>query len=178
MVGGSPPGHGEGQPPASSPPPQLLQLVSRTRPWLPIAVVVTGGVAAAALVVALTRPTSSHTSVDSTTPTHTTTEIATAQQRLCETYKIAARAVRVDTNGSDKAFARTALTNSAVLLYNVSNDPTLDEQHRSAAQALGTAYLTDTAKSSEGAASEAEFQQAVADVNAKDAAMKKVCGGG
>jgi hypothetical protein len=91
---------------------------------------------------------------------------------------LAARAVRVDTNGNDKAFARIALTNSAVLLYNASNDPLLDEQHRSAAQALALAYLTDTAKSSEGAATEAEFQSTVADVNAKDAAMKQVCGGG
>ncbi|OBJ11426.1 hypothetical protein A5624_13875 [Mycobacterium sp. 1482292.6] len=64
------------------------------------------------------------------------------------------------------------------MLLNASNDPALDEQHRSAAQALSTAYLTDTAKSSEGAATETEFHGAVADVNAKDAAMKKVCGGG
>ncbi|OBB93334.1 hypothetical protein [Mycobacterium sp. 852002-40037_SCH5390672] len=182
MVGDLPSGHGEGlsaQPAAGSwPPPHFPQLVSRPRPWLAIAVVVTAAVAVAALVVALMRPTSPHTSVHSAAPTHTTSELATAQQRLCETYKLAARAVQVDTNGSDKAFARIALTNSAILLFSVSNDPALDEQHRSAAQALATAYLTDTAKSSEGAATEAEFQEAVADVNAKDAAMKKVCGGG
>lgn len=183
MVGDLPSGHREGQaaqPPAGSwPPPHFPQSVSRPRPWLAIAVVITAAVAVAALVVALMRPTASHSSeATAAAPTHTPAEAAAAQQRLCETYKLAARAVQVDTNGSDKAFARIALTNSASLLFNVSNDPALDEQHRSAAQALATAYLTDTAKSSEGAATEAEFQEAVADVNAKDAAMKKVCGGG
>lgn len=182
MVEGVPSGFSEGpsaQPPAGSwPPPNLGQPASRQRPWMAIAVAVTGAVAAVALSIALTRPAPSHPAVATATPTRTSTEIAMAQQRLCETYKLAARAVQVDTNGSNKAFARIAPTNSAVLLYNASNDPALDEQHRSAAPALATAYLTDTAKSSEGAATEAEFQDAVADVNAKDAAMKKVCGGG
>ncbi|GFG98531.1 hypothetical protein [Mycobacterium timonense] len=105
-------------------------------------------------------------------------ETATAQQRLCGAYELAARAVQVDTNGSEKAFARIALTNSATLLHNASDDPALDEQHRGAARALATAYLTDAAKSSEGVATDSEFQAAVADVNAKDAAMKQVCGVG
>lgn len=182
MVGDLPLGHGEGPsgpPPAGGwPPPHFPQPVSRPRPWLAIAVVVTAAVAIAALVVALMRPMAPHTSATTAAPTHTPAETAAAQQRLCEAYGLAARAVQVDTNGSDKAFARIALTNSASLLFNASNDPALDEQHRSAAQALATAYLTDTAKSSEGAATEAEFQEVVADVNAKDAAMKKVCGGG
>ncbi|MCK8646800.1 hypothetical protein [Mycobacterium colombiense] len=183
MAGDLPSGHGDRPsvpPPTGSwPLPPLPNPASRPRPWLAIAVAVTAAVAVAALVVALTRPAASNPSATTTTPpSHTPAETAAAQQRLCETYKLAARAVQVDTNGSDKAFARIALTNSASLLFNVSNDPALDEQHRSAAQALATAYLTDTAKSSEGAATEAEFQEAVADVNAKDAAMKKVCGGG
>lgn len=185
MVGDLPSGHREGQaaqPAAGSwPPPHFPQPVSRPRPWLAIALVATAAVAVAALVVALMRPSLSHSSATTTAataPTHTPAETAAAQQRLCDTYKLAARAVQVDTNGSDKAFARIALTNSALLLVNVSNDPALDEQHRGAAQALATAYLTDTAKSSDGVATESEFQEAVADVNAKDAAMKKVCGGG
>lgn len=181
MVGDPPSDHGgaPSAPPPAGRPAYFQQPAARPRPWLVIAVVATAAVAVAALVVALVRPTASHSSATTTTaPTHTPAETAAAQKRLCETYKVAARAVQVDTNGSDKAFARIALTNSAVLLYNVSDDPALDEQHRSAAQALATAYLTDTAKSSEGAATEAEFQEAVADVNTKDAAMKKVCGGG
>lgn len=159
-------------------PPYLTHPASRPRPWMAIAVAVTAAVAVAALIIALTRPASSRTLVNTAPPTRTATEVATAQPRLCATYKLAAWAVQVDTNGSDKAFARIALTNSAALLYNASNDLALDEQHRNAAQALATAYLTDTSKSSEGAATEAEFQEAVTDVNAKDAAAKKVCGGG
>lgn len=168
------------QPPAgNSPPDPVGQTATGSYPWLAIAVAATAAIAVAALVVALTRSAHPNSSLTTTTvPTHTATETATAQQRLCDTYKLVARAVQVDTNGSDKAFARIALTNSAVLLYSASNDPALDEQHRSAAQALATTYLTDTAKSSEGVASDSEFQDAVADVNAKDAAMKKVCGVG
>lgn len=178
-----PAGYGERptvpQPGGNWPPPHLGQPASRPRPLLAVAVAVTAAIAVAALIVALTRSTDSHSSTTTTTaPTHAASETATAQQRLCDTYKLAARAVQVDTNGSDKAFARIALTNSAMLLYNASNDPALDEQHRSAAQALAAAYLTDTAKSSEGVATDSEFQDAVADVNAKDAAMKKVCGVG
>jgi hypothetical protein len=142
-------------------------------------VALTAGLAVAALVISLTRPTSQAVVSTSTpTPTPSATDIGVAQQRLCDTYKLAARAVQVDTNGNDKAFARIALTNSAVMLYDASNDPALDEQHRSAARALARAYLVDTAKSSEGTATEAEFRDAVPDVNAKDAEMKKVCGGG
>lgn len=182
MAGDLPSGFGERPtaPPAGNwLPPHVGQPTVRLHPWLTSVVAATVAVAMAALVVALARPTDSHSSGTTTTaPTHTPAEIEAAQQRLCETYKLAARAVQVDTNASDKAFARIALTNSAVLLYKASNDTALDDQHRSAAQALATAYLTDAAKSSEGVATDSEFQDAVADVNAKDAAMKKVCGVG
>ncbi|ETB23951.1 hypothetical protein O971_25005 [Mycobacterium avium subsp. hominissuis 10-4249] len=185
MVGDLPSGLGGGpsaRPSAGNwPPPYPGQPVPRPRPWLAIAVALTAGLAVAALVISLTRPTSQavvSTSTPTPTPTPSATDIGVAQQRLCDTYKLAARAVQVDTNGNDKAFARIALTNSAGMLYDASNDPALDEQHRSAARALARAYLVDTAKSSEGTATEAEFRDAVADVNAKDAEMKKVCGGG
>lgn len=183
MEGDAPSGFGQGpaaqRPAGNGPPHPVEQHATRSRPWLAIAVVATAATAVAALIVALTRSAhpNSSTSIP-TEPTHTATETAVASQRLCDTYKLAARAVQVDTNGSDKAFARTALTNSAILLYNATNDPALDEQHRGAAGALVTAYLTDTAKSSEGVAPDSEFQDAVADVNAEDAAMKKVCGVG
>ncbi|MDM4139591.1 MULTISPECIES: hypothetical protein [Mycobacterium] len=153
------------------------RLAPRPSRWQAIAISVIAAVAVGALIIALTRSTSSQHPANSATATHTTAESLAAQQRLCETYNVAARSVQVDTNGSDKAFARIALTNSAVLLFTASNDPALDEQHRNAAQALATAYLMDTAKSSEGAATEAEFQVAVAEVNTKDAAMKRACGG-
>jgi hypothetical protein len=181
MAGGPPLGHGEGSsfqlPAGQWTAPHPTVRASRSRPWLAIAVAVTAVVAVAALVVALMRPMAARPSTP-TAPTYTPAETAAAQQHLCDTYKLAARAVQVDTNGNDKAFARIALTNAAVMLGNAAADPALDSEHRSAARALATAYLTDTAKSSEGAATEAEFRAAVDDVNAKDALMKRVCGGG
>lgn len=183
MTGEHAPGFGDeplARPPAGPWPASFIgPAARRARPWLAIAVALTAAVAVAALVVALTRtfPATTAPAVPAA-PAFTAAQTTLAQQRLCDAYKLAARAVQVDTNGSDKAFARIALTNSAVLLYNASEDPALDGDHRSAAQALATAYLTDTAKSSEGAATEGEFRAAVDDVNAKDLAMKRVCGGG
>lgn len=181
MVNQPPWGHSAGpsQPPAGNWSPDYSgPPAPRSLPWQAIALAATAAIAIAALIVALVRPTDSHPSVNTSTPTYTAAEIAAAQQQLCDTYKLAARAVQVDTNGNDKAFARIALTNSAVMLSNAAADPALDAEHRNAARALATAYLADTAKSSEGAATEAEFRAAVDDVNAKDAVMKRVCGGG
>lgn len=183
MVGEPPAEHGERPPfppPAGNwPPPNLGQPARRPRPWLAIAVAATAAVAVASLVVALTRPTDSHSSATTiTAPSHTTAEIATAQQQLCGTYNLAAHAVQVDTNGSDKALARTATTNAAVMLENAAANPALDAQHRDAARALATAYLTATAKATNGVAADDEWQAALGDVIAKDAVMKKVCGGG
>jgi len=57
-------------------------------------------------------------------------------------------------------------------------NPALDANLRDTARALESAYLTVTAKSSYGVATDAEFQAALDNVIAKDAAMKKACGGG
>lgn len=181
MAGDQPSGVNEGstthphtgqRPPAYPPQPTNH---SRTWPALVLAAIATV-VAVAALIVALMQPSSSTSS--GATTTHTATETAAAQQRLCETYKLAAQAVQVDTNGSDKALARTATTNAAVMLENAAADPAIDAQHHDAAQALATAYLTATAKASNGVVADAEWQAALDDVVAKDAAMKKLCNGG
>ncbi|MCV7122838.1 hypothetical protein H7H53_06840, partial [Mycobacterium lacus] len=63
-------------------------------------------VAVAALIVALINSTSPAPSAATTTPTYTAAEIAAAQRQLCDTYKLVARAVGVDTNGNNPAFAR------------------------------------------------------------------------
>lgn len=184
MVGDPPLSFGQGppaQPPMANWPPQHVgQPTKRSRPWLAMAVAVVAAVALAALIVALTRGPISHPSVTTTTPvpTYTHARTETAQQQLCDTYKLVARAVQVDTNGSDKALARIATTNAAVMLENASADPALDAQHRDAARALATAYLTTTAKATTGVAADAEWQAALDDVIAKDAVMKQVCGGG
>ncbi|KBA66779.1 membrane protein [Mycobacterium tuberculosis M1560] len=133
-------------------------------------------VAVAALIVALTNARPAATPATPSVPTYTAAETAAAQRQLCDTYKLVARAVPVDTNGSDKAFARIALTNAAAMLDSVETDPALDGRHRDAARALAAAYRTTIVMASGG--TQAEWQAALGDVNAKEAAMKQVCGGG
>jgi hypothetical protein len=160
-------------------PAQATQTAPRLRTWPAVALAaIAFVVAVAALIVALTNSTRTAAPPQTTVPTYTAAETAAAQKQLCDTYKLAARAVQVDTNGTDRAFARIALTNAAVMLQNAGSDPALDAKHRDAARALANAYLADTAKSSNDTASDTEFRAAVDDVNAKDAVMKKVCGGG
>lgn len=183
MVGEPPAGHGERPtfppPPGNWPPPNLGQPARRPRPWLAIAVAATAPVAVAALVLALTRPTTSHSSESTTTsPGPTPAETAAAQQQLCDTYKLVARAVEVDTSGNDRALARIADTNGALLLSMAADNPALDSNHRDAARALATAYGTVTAKGNNVVSSDDDYRAALNDVIAKDAAMKKVCGGG
>jgi hypothetical protein len=110
-------------------------------------------------------------------PTYTSAETATAQQQLCDTYKLVARAVEVDTSGTDRALARIADTNGALLLTRAVNNPALDANHRDAARALARAYGTVTAKGNTVVASDADYRAALDEVIAKDAVMKKVCGG-
>ncbi|WP_244185655.1 hypothetical protein [Mycobacterium marseillense] len=144
-----------------------------------IAVTVTAAVAVAALVVTLTRPTRSGSPVTATTPpTYSSAKITVAQQKLCDTYKLAARSVQVDTAGTDKALARIATTNGAQMLDMGARNPALDANLRDVARVLETACLTVTAKSSYGVATGAEFQAVLDDAIAKDAAMKKARGGG
>jgi hypothetical protein len=48
-------------------------------------------------------------------------------------------AVRVDTAGTDKALARIATTNGAIMLEMAAANPALDTNHRDAAHALAMA---------------------------------------
>lgn len=182
MAGNVPSGHGEGQPlqpPGGSwPPPYLTSSVSRPRPWLAVAVALTGVVAVAALVVALTRPTASRPAPAVTAPTHSPSEVSAAGRQLCDTYKLAARAVDIDTAGQDRALARIATTNGAVMLDNAAANPALDAKPRDAARALAAAYGTLTAMGSNVVATDAQYQSALDDITAKDAVMKSVCANG
>jgi hypothetical protein len=132
--------------------------------------------AVAALIVALTHSTHAASPAATTAPTYTAAETAAAQRQLCDTYTLAARAVQVETNGSDKALARIALTNAAAMLDIAAANPALDVTHRDAARALANAYRTTTALASGG--TDAQWQASLDDGNSKDAVMKKVCGGG
>jgi hypothetical protein len=156
---------------------QGTQPPPRARTWPAVALAAIAlVVAVAALIVALTNSTRTASPPTTTVPTHSAAETGAAQRQLCDTYALAARAVQVETNGSDKALARVALTNAAAILDNAAADLALDPTHRDAARALANAFRTTTALASGG--TDAQWQASLDDGNAKDAVMKKVCGGG
>lgn len=110
--------------------------IPRTRSWPAIVVAaIAAVVAVAALIVALTNARPAATPATTSVPTYTAAQTAAAQRQLCDTYKLVAHAVPVDTNGSDKALARITLTNAAAILDNAAADPALDAKHRDAARA-------------------------------------------
>lgn len=160
--------HANSAPPAPS---------SSSRMWPAIVLSAVASILAiAALAVSLTRS----PSPAAATAAHSFSgaETATAQRQLCDTYKLAARAVEVDTGGSDRALARVATTNGAVMLDNAVANPALNAKYREAARALAGAYGTLTAMSSNAVATDAQYQAALDDITAKDAVMKSMCADG
>lgn len=155
----------------------------RTWPLVALAIIAIVGVVlgAAALVVALTRPGNAGSAAAPTTtasPTYTAEEIAAAHQKLCEVYKLAARSVQIETNGSNPALASAAAVNGALMLEQAVNaGPALNGPDRDAALALAQAYTNTNALGSYLHAEDPEYQSAADDVNAKDARMKALCGG-
>lgn len=191
MAGDFPPVPGQG--PATGPPPDPMQwgtppfpMQRRPRPraWLAIALSATAVLlGAAALVVVLTRPTSTGSSVPSTTstaPSYTADQTAAAHKQLCDAYKLAAHAVQIDTNGDNPAFAGIATVNAAVMLVQTASTvPALPPGDRAAALALAAAYSNAQATASLVQTRDDPAWRAVSDeVNAKDSAMKRVCSGG
>lgn len=189
MVGDLPSTPGER--PATGPPPSSThwapglptQPPPRPRAWPAIAlaaIAVLLGVAA--LVVALTRPTSSQStasSTTSTTPAYTAEQAAAAHQQLCDGYRLAAHAVQIDTNGTSPERANIATVNGAVMLAQAVNlASAIPPGERAAALALAEAYSNAVAVSSTAGGNDPTWQAAINDVIAKDAPMKKICGAG
>ncbi len=114
-----------------------------------------------------------------TEPTYTAAETAAAHQKLCEVYKLAARAVQIQTHGDNQALGVAALVNGAVMLEQaVSAAPALTPNDRIAALALADAFTNVNAVGSYAPMSDPASQAALNDANAKDARMKAICGGG
>ncbi|OBB78171.1 hypothetical protein A5760_22050 [Mycobacterium colombiense] len=183
MVGDLPPGEG----PTTGPPPSPTQWSpvfptqpqARPRTWPTALLAGTATVLAiAALIVALTRPTATKPTTTSTAPTYSAAEISGAERQFCDTYKLGAQAVQADTNGHEVALGRIALTNAAAMLEDAATNPALGATYRDPARALAASYRKGTAMGNRDVATDAQFQAALDDINAKDAAMKKVCGGG
>ncbi|WP_081656362.1 hypothetical protein [Mycobacterium intracellulare] len=187
MAGDLPPASGQGPTPPSpmqwGAPPFPIQQPPR-RAWLAAflaSVAVLLG--AAALIVTLTRPTSSASSapsISSTAPSYTAEQTAAAHKQLCDTYKLAAHAVQIDTNGDNPAFAGITTVNAAVMLEQAVNSVSaLSPGDRAAALALAAAYSNAQATASLVQTRDDPAWRAVSDeANTKDAAMKKVCGSG
>lgn len=132
----------------------------------------------------LTRPTSSSPSSSSITVTspartYSADEIATAHQKLCDSYRLAARAIQIDTNGTNPERANIATVNGAVMLAEaVNSSPALTPDDRATALALAEAYSNAAAVTSTAGGNDPAWQAAINDVIAKDAPMKRLRGGG
>ncbi len=150
----------------------------RTWPLIVLAITATTGVVLGAT--ALTRPTNNGftaTSPTTETPSYTAAQAATAHQKLCDTYKLATRAVQIDTHGEDKALAAATMANSALMLEQAANaGPTLGTEERSAALALAQALTRTNSVGSFTHADDPEWQAAVRDVDARNTQMKALCG--
>jgi hypothetical protein len=160
------------------------QPARRSGGWLAIALAAIAALlGAVALVVALTHSTASSGVVSTTTPmspTYTSEESAAAHKKLCDVYSLAARAVQIDTNNENPALAGVSTVNAAVMLeYTVNSNPAIPSGDRAAALALAEAYSNAQATApSIPQRDDPSWQSIIKDVNAKDTAMKKVCGSG
>ncbi|WP_230864465.1 hypothetical protein [Mycobacterium canetti] len=131
---------------------------------------------------ALTRPTNSGPATAAGTtaePTYTATETAAAHQKLCEVYKLAARAVQIQTHSDNQALGVAGAVNGALMLDQAVNAaPALTPGDRAAALALAEAYTNANAVGSYTHRDDLASQAVIDDVIAKDARMKAACGGG
>ncbi|WP_412768823.1 hypothetical protein [Mycobacterium canetti] len=173
----------------STPPPTTGQWTPthppapRSSVWQAVGLAIALVLGAAALIVALTRPTAASgpaaTVGTTATPTYTAAETAAAHQKLCEVYKLAARQVQIETNSDNPALASAAAVNGALMLeQSVNAAPALSPGDRAAAHALAEAYTNTNAIGSYVHSDDPVYQAAVDDVNAKDARMKALCDGG
>ncbi|AGZ49198.1 hypothetical protein I545_6286 [Mycobacterium kansasii 662] len=113
-------------------------------------------------------------------PTYTAAETTAAHQKLCDVYKLAARAVQIETNGDDPAMANISTVNGAQMLQQAVNTaPALAPGDRAAALELAEAYSNSTAVASFARGRDDPAWRSASDnVIAKDARMKAVCSGG
>jgi hypothetical protein len=146
-----------------------------------------GLVAFAAIVVgiiALTRPMpmtgAGHSPASSpAAPAYSSAETAAAHQKLCDTYRLAAHAVQIETNGTNPAFAGIATVNGAVMLEEaVNSSPAMAPGDRAAALALAESYSNVAAVGSSAGGDDPAWRSALNDANGKDSQMKALCVGG
>lgn len=181
-----PPSHPGGGPHAGAPigqwaPGNTARQPRSSRMWPAIAVcamvlaLVATVVAVVALALATTRSSGSRPAPTMAAPTYSAAEVSAAHQTLCDAYKLAARAVQIETNGSSPERAGIAEVNGALLVEDAVNSaPAIAPSDRTAALALAGAYKNIAAVASLNDLS--IWRPALDDANAKDAAMNKLCG--
>lgn len=157
----------------------------RSRMWPAIAIgamvlALVSTVVAVIALVATSRSSTSSSGPTAATPTYSAADVSAAHQKLCDAYKLEARAVQIETNGTDQALSGIATINGALILQDaLSTTPALPPDDRAAARALAEAYSNAQATAATvQQRNDPLWQSTISDVNAKDAAMKKVCGGG
>jgi hypothetical protein len=173
MMNAQPPSTAQWSPSAESSRPKLKNCIV-------IGLVVVGLIAVAALVLGVINafgPTSSSPGAASRTasPSVAPEQGATAKKNLCSVYQVAARSVKEETNGGDRALASVSLTNAAAMLDSASDDPALDGSQRDAARTLASAYRTVVAIGSVFDSTSPVGQGALDDANRADAAMATIC---
>lgn len=132
--------------------------------------------AVVALVVATNRSPASGSAPTTSAPTYSAAEVSAAHQKLCDAYKLAARAVQIETHGPSPERAGIAEVNGAMMLQRVLNAaPALTASDHGTALALADAYNNIAAVAS--LSDNSRWQAALDDAIAKDAAMKKLCSG-
>lgn len=135
-------------------------------------------VAVFALVFATSRSSGSSTAPTLAAPTYSAAEVSAAHQKLCDAYKLAARAVQIETNGNNQALSGIATVNGALILeHTLSTNLATKASDRAAALALAEAYSNAQATAATiQQRDDPLWQSVISDVNAKDAEMKKLCG--
>lgn len=173
-----------GPPTGQWPPTYPPQAGHRVRTWpATVLALIAVPLGAVALLVAATRSTNDSAPAPSTTaaaPTYAPAESAAAHKKLCDVYAVAAHAVQIETNGDNPALSGIAVVNGALMLEHVvETNSAMPPGDRDAALALADAYSNSQATAATVQQREdPSWQSTISDVNYKDAAMKRVCGGG
>ncbi|WP_244168264.1 hypothetical protein [Mycobacterium paraffinicum] len=159
------------------------QPVKRPQIWPAIALAsIAVLMGAAGLIVAATTSTNKSppsSPATSAAPTYTPADSAAAHKNLCDVYAVVARAVQIETNGDNPALSGIAVVNGALMLEHVvSANPAIRPADRDAALALADAYSnSQTTAATVQQRDDPLWQSTISNVNNKDAAMKRVCGG-
>lgn len=109
-------------------------------------------------------------------PSYSTAQKTAAKTDLCGQFKPVMDAVHIETNGPDPGFGRISLVNGALILETAASNAALESTYRDAANAVVQAYESLVVESSSGRAGDSRFDSAVDAVNAKERALRELCG--